>query len=874
MDNLLEKFDFNLTDSQIKLLAEKLSTELNSYEQEELEKVLKDTDLLYIVSQMFYQGSEKSMPEKHTKLFDDYKIDLDKLFAQSGELDSLISSLKNMNKSDLSTMITSLDDIENELKIHDRLTQKDDGFIHGFREDFNDESGFANPKDKNLFIDTKIGLNYDENLIMELDKTRRGVVLNKVNINRPFISNVKKVNQTGENLIEDANKTNSVESIFDGDVWSEIVLTDMPFDINIKEPLYYDNKKGAMCKLQIVFDNIQPVNNISIDPFFDLPFEIVSIFGYKNIETMILLNNDDNDIPPAIMDDVVEIISPENNDPYKNFMIDKPAGINFKRIEEVKAIEIAIRQPHYKLDTYNFTEREVNNVNIVEKLFDKLKFLKTVSEDRDINSIIELDNYNKYFMWGTFSSVFEKFSELLSDFGDQNIIDRTLGILDKVIPGFNKNDFSKVKKDKVSKSKSKVTSTKKYNYQYGLKNIDINNSQFSSMGMFVSKAYDATSNVKEFALEVDDYIPKIDGELCGSIEYYISSSGNPGKDEWHRVIPENKDRNIKNEFMYSRNSGIKNGNKTELIFDFPANAESINIYDSDGNEVKITKYFDENNIEIKDELTPVQKIWLTNKYNTSELYFADYKIHDDINPFVVDLEKVAEPKIKIEEFNETDEDNMIQLGSYPFINYNKVNTITVDPDVIAGDMDNVSSKMKKLIYNNPNTYEFNPNYSVNDSGYRPIEVSLKNGDYYIYDQEAGDIIPYEEKIENDNYGLPYSYTFYDDNENIQVTRNEDMFKFIPYFYNKTKYKDRVSTYLNRFDFLKYPVIEYTHEGNNLIFNTRIGEGEDLNGTISVKYKYLTDKARVKAVVRKKSNDNTGTTPIINSYLLKSRDFQY
>lgn len=885
MDKLIDKLSLGIDEKQKQRIIEKLpSGDISILDAEEVARLLQQ-DNVEPISRVIYQKGQTNSRD-YNEQFKNYYLDLYTIFTRSGNIDTAIFSEKTMNNSAMTETNQKLEKIKNEVDAFSFIVNNNQGFTRTYRDNFNSKKNFLdlNYITESNYIDPRTNALFNnENQICTVNSRNRALTLHEVNTLRPYISKIKKINQTGSNLIEAANKNYPIENLFKSQVWSEVILTNSPFDVYFSEPLYYEERMGALCKIQIIFDTVQPINVINLASFSEFPFKILGIVAYKDLVTLEYVNSNtgNGSLDISKIEDVIEILSPNNKDARNPFYIKGPVSIPFKKLDNIKAIEIAIQQPHYTISRYSLNQEEINEINLMEELFTEKELLTDIRNKEYIDSVTELDYHNRSILWKPFDMIFQKFLKLIGSY-DNNIIDKTINILDKLLPTFDKGKFKKITQDKenIDESILEDIKVKKYTYQYGFQDIDVNYTQYSDSSMYVSKLYKVDSNVKEVAVNASEEIPEIEGMPAGSIEYYVTNVDNPTVDEWFPILPEERSRQIKGEVVPAKSYADKV--KLDLLFEAAKN--SIQVFDTEPG-IKILNYLDKNGDEITSDNTPVKSIVIDRIYSSNSSFIVNYEIHPSINPYIVDFDKVARPRYFInengkkgEKFLSTDKFNRVVLSYYPYIDYKKVNSCSVDPDYIYNNYNNPDEHIKRLIYNNPNIFHYNPNYK-GDNGYRPITISMA-GTIEVFDKGKGAVIKEEDVlIENDSFGIPYRYSYIQETGNtykvVEINRNENSTVHYPYFYNVTDYAKRLNPTLKSYDPYDYPVFEYLQLGKEIYFGESFDENNSSNfGEITVDYMYLVEGIKIKIIIRKNPYIHADISPCVYDYTIKSRDFQF
>lgn len=292
--------------------------------------------------------------------------------------------------------------------------------------------------------------------------------------------------------------------------WSETILSDSPFRVSFdtKKPkeLYVDDNyfygidNGAVCDLEINFESLNTVNEITLEPYTKYPIRILAI-RYKT--------TDDEDEP------LVEIVTPDNKDKtLREVFTNGKVSYKFPDIL-CKKIYILFTQEHYTRGTYIYNPSDVYKNDL---WFSS----KNSVRDKVANAIFK-PNYH---------------DRSLNDSNWQNLND-------KIISSTN-NDLT----DIIIKDEKNNRKVVKYEYNYGFYNIGCFNNHFDRTGMYIGKDIRLDSNIKNIKITTDeDHQLDSLGNSVTDIEYYITVTESPTSSDWVPIMPVNKEI-IKSETLF------------------------------------------------------------------------------------------------------------------------------------------------------------------------------------------------------------------------------------------------------------------------------------------------------------------------------------
>lgn len=308
--------------------------------------------------------------------------------------------------------------------------------------------------------------------------------------------------QIGQGFVDLNNTDTSLDNAIDGGnkPWSETILSDAPIrtsfmktkpkDVYIDDKYFYGVDNGALCELEIKFESINTINEITLNPYCKYPIDIIAI-RYKM--------TDDEDEP------LVEIVSPDNKDKALREVFTKNK-ISYRFPDILcKNIYILFNQRHYQRETYVYNPESVYKNGL---WFDS----RNDKADKNQKAVFKPNYYNRDILSYAWKQVNDKVVS-----SSEDLVNILIGNKDKT---------------------RKVT---KYEYNYGFYNIGCFNNHFDRTGFYISKPIQLKSNVKKVEIHTDEK-HQLDSasNMVTDIEYYITGSNTPTTTEWIPVLPKNK----------------------------------------------------------------------------------------------------------------------------------------------------------------------------------------------------------------------------------------------------------------------------------------------------------------------------------------------
>lgn len=308
--------------------------------------------------------------------------------------------------------------------------------------------------------------------------------------------------QLGQGFVDLGNTDTELENALDGGnkPWSETILSDAPIrtsfqdikpkDVYINDKYFYGVDNGAVCELEIKFESINTINEITLNPYCKYPIDIMAI-RYKM--------SDDEDEP------LVEIVSPDNKDKNLTSVFTKDK-ISYRFPDILcKNIYILFNQRHYQRETYVYDPESVYKNGL---WFNS----KNDKADKNQMAVFKPRYYNRDILSYAWQQVNDKVVS-----SSEDLVNILIGNKDKT---------------------RKVT---KYEYNYGFYNLGCFNNHFDRTGFYISKPIQLKSNVKKIEMQTDEK-HQLDSasNMVTDIEYYITGSNSPTTNEWIPIMPKNK----------------------------------------------------------------------------------------------------------------------------------------------------------------------------------------------------------------------------------------------------------------------------------------------------------------------------------------------
>lgn len=496
-----------------------LTPEEAQFKRQELEQLIKSKQL---ITQQRIQGGVTNAQDFNDTIEELY-IDLLTTFKYVNSLGESVDKHVNLNQAAVNTLKSLIHVANDRMDTYEVILSSRGNpshYIEGFRnaDSFEESSSFYTERNGEIVpMSSRAYFNPNEELV-SLNYLRNENVMafkNGVSLGEILIKK-----QLGSGLIRVKNDVNSPECMIDTSMqsyWSESILCDSPLRVKFDaekptnnidlEEFYYGIQHGALCELELNFEAISLINEISLIPYGQYPMEIVAI-KYKTSDDM--------------TESIKEIVCPDNLNPdLRNISISGPVSFRFPDTA-CKKVYVLFNQIHYVKSTFIYNPNEI---------FKNELWFSATNSNRSKPDL-------------------EQGIIFAPNYFDRAINDNAWTYINNMVVKDKYVDLKSVLfgGDKPNKS---VT---KYQYTYGFYNIATNHNEFERTGVYVSKVISASDNIQSVQIITDESHPHDgDGKVWTDIEHYISYSKNPSASDWLPILPANK-RQIDCELLQSQDT--------------------------------------------------------------------------------------------------------------------------------------------------------------------------------------------------------------------------------------------------------------------------------------------------------------------------------
>lgn len=832
--------------------------------------------------QLRLQGEETDS-EAYNLTMREIVADLNSLYIESNLLDRLIVNHEQLNKAILGNLYKDLRKIENRIDTLNLLADNIEGYGTACREDFS-SPGINESREEfsALFIDRDgreiphdAEIDTFEGALKLRSSAKYDRIHTEVNGQPTTVAKIEILEQTGEGF-SDKDPNYGPEKALDGkpdSFWGEVILADGVLKVPLQKGAWAGISGGALCAFKIIFPNPCTVNQFSIVPYCEHPFEIVCI-GYTR--------DDSNNIAGWCGS-----FSPDQTAENPVF-VDDGLSVDFPAVN-AKALIVVIRQRHAYKNIYRVTRQQLYNKEMWNKIIaaERKLTLSTPWVDGDSNTTNPTLTDDKV---AQFDATWQAYLKEVSRHDSRTAAAIVAGVLTALGTG---SWIHGIAMHGIISPKGKLTApefvtAEKYEYVYGAYEIGAFGNEYSEESVFVSRPHHVGGNVQRVVLEAEeehpifpasispsklDYLRKkgfdenlniidLDEPLRRtSIEYYVSCGDSPN-DPWYPILPLGQTY-VNNEFLLFSTPGqplaelrfycaLIDGKmprlyKNEMPLEF---GHDWLLHEKEpGKRINNERVFTYKIVEVLPHVWDPTAMYTIDYYPDESVYSAheiDFLSSVAINSKGQQVAGASTKEI-VEYFNLTpdaqlDKNCSAKLKYYPYVDRGKL--------FIYKD-----GRMQENYFYNPVRVTLNP----------AEKITSANRDFYYLEGKTGVI---KEEVTG------WSSLEYGERDPRIDRPNPPIARTL----NVTDYSSPDIPVLNPYNPEDdVPTFEYYHSGQRVYFqetfrHDSIHSQENYgdthgNAIIKVQYEYLVSGVRMKIILRRSKFDGS-ITPKVKRYALK------
>ena len=546
----------------------------------------------------------------------EYELDIQSVYAQLEHVGAQIKQHQRLNESILNDVKLKIKKADEKLDEYHQL-MIDQSAHKVFYETFLDFNSLE--KDESFYTD-RDGTTVSPEHRLKLDVNRNALKLPTIHTENTLVNfagvklaNIKITKQLGEGWIRSRNPEHCIDKAIDTSMetfWSETILVDEPLRVNLGVD-YYGIDFGAVCELEITFDFLTRINEITFTPFTEYPLEVVAIHAYANDTS----------------EEEFDLVSPQSY--MKNRESTDTMSFQFQDIV-CKKLVIILNQKHYvkrdllvEVGDKNLTDAWLKSQGHLD-FEDKELIFKPIYQDQ----FLKTPNFF-----------------YLTDF-------------------LNKRDILKELEKFDEKYVPMKLQLSKYEYQYGLYNLAVNRNEYHFEGVYVTRPL-ATGNIHIVTLEAEEehcFLPEVDIPVT-SIEYYITDSKNPKPEDWIPILPKNIQEVLSERLFFDFD--YENYNK--YIADMRFFAREIKAVRRNGHILKPHTDYELSGKKIIIYEYDASAIYTVDYIPEPDAYQIDFLKR------YTDSKGIVRPRISIEQFDGLEKGAEITLQNTPFVDKERLN---------------------------------------------------------------------------------------------------------------------------------------------------------------------------------------------------------
>ena len=713
--------------------------------------------------------------DKYNKMQTSLSSDLSVLFSHGNYVDTILKRIKEQVSKEIELVNTNIDKAYANLdQKRFQITRNILGFSDVFYDSFRDNSNIE-PDDSPLYSG-----NYK---IATVDRRNNRLCVPCSNAFEFTVSNSGKklvsadiIDRRGVS-IGPMNSVHNVKHIIDNSedtYWEEFIMTDEPIgvDYNFDQNPLDKISKSAVSVVHIDLKGFKSFNEIRLKPFCEFPVFVVGMYGVIKQQNNITIS--------------ANIVS--NNIAGKNVInpcyLDSSESFHFPQVHATGIILI-LAQSHYKRSSFRLRKGKRENYEIFNTIY--------------ANASLGTIDYSE----------FKTDADLLKT--AQNIA-KTMVHENTGVPW-------------VGDTENQYEYFSKYEYTYGLYDINIKYNSYEDSAEFISKPIKANKSIGQIALYSDNTVLS---PTAGTIEYDILIGDNCTPVP---ILPINHD--VIYEVITSERIEEYEGDEMYYLR-FPI---------CDSVDFTFVKLHTVGSLSSESQVIPL--FWdRIKKKNCIVAETLDMDENCYVLEYPYDRTSSTTPRMQtVKGWSNKYIDFM-----HKFLN---VNSVDASEDITVFDKTSMSITLSSAPYIDYNKMN-NKNADYNNGAYTPIIITIQNSAIEFYNsisssiETAKTVFQYIDGVSDDTRPHTYNCTDYKTREIEALTAYEGVGK-------------NTDSSITTGDNYK---IYYQQYGNKIYFNT------DLSGcTINVKYNKLADTVRLRAVIRSTVPGPGDPPPQINSYAL-------
>lgn len=396
-----------------------------------------------------------------------------------------------------------------------------------------------------------------------------------VNFSGLKIADIHITKQLGGGFIRTKNPEQDVSQAIDSAAetfWNESILTDAPLEVNLGLE-YYGIDFGAVCELEIRFDTMTSLNEITLTPFCEYPVEVVAILGYE-----------------TDMED------------EEGFEIVRPGG----RLGSKESTDVI---------SYQFQNATAKRLRIMlnQKHYVKRDMIVDVEEKSLTDAWLNAQGFNVVKDDNLFPAIYDdEFEQNPSWFYLKEFLRK-------------RNVVGEIGKFKTG-VESRRLQVSKYEYQYGLYNLGINRNEYAKTGVYVSRPM-TNQNVHVATLTAEEEHTPLTGTdvIVTNVEYYVTDKEVPVAKDWYPIMPANIP-SIESELL----NFTYNGNESIARIRF--NPKAVNRVRRNGNPLRPTQDYQVVGKRILMKNHDLSSVYTIDYEPSDDAYSVDFlKVYTDRN---------------------------------------------------------------------------------------------------------------------------------------------------------------------------------------------------------------------------------------------------
>lgn len=478
------------------------------------------------------QQEGKADSRKHNANMEEISFDLRVLFKLLNTIDQYMSNHLNLTQSELQSIQKSVYALRKELDRIRLLLRKGDHISEYIHEDFkvpewtevdrNQLRSLLKGRSNDSLEESYLAQVNGEGLVLSTDAlqdqltTSYGRVMGNIQVNRISVR---------DSMVKDHDISQAIDSSLET-YWMEHIMVDSPIEdqnaFSATTGNKYKGVGGAIVEVEIQLDHLVPLSDITLHPFTNYPLEVYEIHAWSN--------RDFHGTRHTLVDSSKRRSSTE------------AMTFQFPTIT-VGTLVIVLRQVNYTKENFLVNTKDLRDAELWNRLTEDV-VEQFVNGEEDID---QMNIRNQITGFSLYQDAMKKYAKELLENVTEKDFDK---ILESVRKGLTPSHMQLTFDKDIVEGRPETTyrEIKKYSYVIGAYHIALNSRSYKESSVYITKSLPISVNANRLSLDtVEEHLStykenSYSDSVQSSIEYYLTTSKNPGLKDWYPLCPMNTKR--------------------------------------------------------------------------------------------------------------------------------------------------------------------------------------------------------------------------------------------------------------------------------------------------------------------------------------------